>query len=115
MIKAEFGIIDKLDTTKDFSVYEPEKYHCVYIDDDVYIDDWWDSLTSMQTYFHSISRPSYGLARWGVTLIPPDSLIQFQHIVLSDSRLHQDPRLVALVEVIQKAIDEHKYMIHFGA
>lgn len=65
MIAAEFGIIDDFDKTKDYSVYEPERYHRVYIDDDLYIGGWW-------------------------------------------------ARLVLIAQLIQKAVSEGKYMIHFG-
>ncbi len=114
MIKTEFGIIDNFDVTKNYSSYEPEKYHCVYIDDDQYIDDWWERLALMKTYFHCFSRPEFGLARWGVTLIPPESLPAFQDIVVSDARINKDKQLVLLAQMIQKAIEEKKYMIHFG-
>jgi hypothetical protein len=63
LIKAEFGIIDEIDPSKEYGVYEPEKYNCVFIDDDTYINDWWDRLSDMKTYFHRMSRPSYALAR----------------------------------------------------
>lgn len=114
MIKTEFGIIDNIDPAKDYGHYEPEKYGCVYIDDDLYINDWWDRLSLMKTYFHSLNRPSFGLARWGVTLIPPESLNEFQDIVLSDKRINEDEHLVALAEKIQQAVNQEKYMIHFG-
>lgn len=114
LIKTEFGIIDDFDETKDYGVYEPERYHCIYIDDDRYINDWWDRLVLMKTYFHCFSRPETGLARWGVTLIPPESLPAFQDIVLSDHRINEDEHLVQLAQLIQKAIQEEKYMIHFG-
>lgn len=39
MIKTEFGIIEDIEETEEYS-YNPEKYHCVFIDDDVYINDW---------------------------------------------------------------------------
>ncbi len=114
LIKTEFGIIDCFDETKDYGVYEPEQYHCVYIDDDRYIDDWWERLRLMKTYFHRFSRPEMGLARYGVTLIPPESLHAFQDIVLADHRINEDEQLVLLAQLIQKAVQEGKYMIHFG-
>lgn len=114
MIKAEFGIIDNIDPYKDYSDYEPETYGCVAIDDTIYLDDWWPALSVMKTYFHRLSRPATALARWGVTLIPPESLPAFQEIVLSDPRLKQDDHLVLLADRIQQAIREHKYMIHYG-
>lgn len=114
MIKTEFGIIEQIDPAKDYSGYEPETYHCTAIDDDRYINDWWDRLVLMKTYFHNLKRPATGLARWGVTLIPPESLPQFQEIVLSDRRLRTDDNLVLLADKIQEAIKRHKYMIHYG-
>lgn len=114
MIKTEFGIIDEIVFSKDYGVYEPEKYNCVYIDDDIYINDWWAQLTTMKTYFHNMDRPGFALARWGVTLIPPESLLIFQDIVITDKRIKTDNHLVALANKIQEAIDKNKYMIHFG-
>lgn len=32
-------------------IYNPEKYYCVAIDDEIYIDDWWDKLA----FFASIT------------------------------------------------------------
>ena len=114
MIKTELGIIDEIDPAKDYSAYEPEKYNCVPIDDDKYINDWWERLSSMKTYFHKMSRPEFALARWGVTLIPPESLLTFQDIVLSDKRINNDPLLVELANKIGEAIDRNKFMIHYG-
>lgn len=114
MIKAEFGMIDEIDPKKDYSAYEPQNYHCIAIDDDLYLNDWWPKLLLMQTYFHSLDHPSQALARHGVTLIPPQSLPAFQEIVLSDRRINQDDQLVDLALKIQAAIDNQKFMIHYG-
>ena len=62
MIKAEFGIIDEIDPKKDDSAYEPQNYHCIAIDDDLYLNDWWPELLLMQTYFHS-PFPGFSPAR----------------------------------------------------
>ena len=86
MIKTEFGIIDEIDADKDYSHYEPEKYNCVYIDDDIYIDEWWEQLQTIKTFYHSLNRPGYALARYGVTIIPPDrksTRLNSSHIPLS--------------------------------
>ncbi len=113
MIKTEFGVIEDIGETKEYS-YDPEKYQCVYIDDDIYIDDWWDKLVLLKTYFHSLDRPELGLARWGITIIPPDSLPGFQEIVLADKRINEDVHLRELADKIQDAISRNKFMIHFG-
>ena len=43
MAKAEFGIIEDITETREY-MYNPGKYHCVPIDDEVYIEDWWDNI-----------------------------------------------------------------------
>jgi len=114
LIKTEFGIIDEMDCSKDYGAYEPEKYNCIYIDDE-YINDWWERLGLMKTYFHNMNRPSFALARQGVTIIPPESLPLFQDIVVTDRRINTDDNLANLAAKIQEAIEADKHMIHFGA
>ena len=114
MIKAEFGIIPEILIDEIYTNYEPQKYNCIEIDDDLYIDDWWSQLQNMETYFNGLDFHSKGLNRHGVTLIPPISLKHFENILKNDSRLLSDPCLKSLLGIIQKAILENKYMIHYG-
>ncbi|SKC73428.1 hypothetical protein [Maledivibacter halophilus] len=111
---AEFGIIDNFDKNKDYSSeYEPQKYNCIAIDDDI-IDGWWNELVLIKTYFHNYNRPEYALARWGVTLIPPESLDAFYNIITNDNRSRDSKELANLMALIRKAIRENKYVIHYG-
>lgn len=110
---AQFGIIDDFKKDKDYSSYEPEKYNCVAIDDDI-LNDWWDQLTLIKTYFHCYSRPSFALARWGVTLIPPESLEDFYNIVSKDTKSKSSAESIDLMILLRKAISENKYVIHYG-
>lgn len=113
MIKTHFGIIEDIEETQTY-LYNPQKYNCIFIDDEIYIDDWWNQLTLLKTYFHNLNRPEFGLTRYGITLIPPESLPAFQEIVLSDKRIKEDDNLLKLANTIQDAIHRNKYMIHFG-
>lgn len=117
MINAEFGIIECFDEHGDYTEYTPERYQCVAIDDDKYLNDWWTSLLEIDTfnvYSEHILQPQKALSRWGVSIIPPSSLPKLLNIVVSEKRYHQDKRLVALALLIQKAIEHGKYMIHYG-
>ncbi len=111
MIKAEFGIVE--DIEKFIDIYEPKKYNCIGIND-FYINDWWRDLELIETYFHSINRPAFALARYGVTLIPPKSLGKFQEIILKDRRFNIDDNLVELAIMIEKAIEKNKFLVHYG-
>ena len=110
---AQFGIIDKFQKDKDYSDYDPHKYNCVAIDDDV-LDDWWNELALIKTYFHCYSRPNFSLSRWGVTLIPPESLEAFCNIVAEDMKSKSSEELIDLMILLRKAISENKYVIHYG-
>jgi hypothetical protein len=50
---AEFGIIDCIDKERDYLEYGPEKYKCIRIRDDIYVDEWWEKLICIKTYFHN--------------------------------------------------------------
>lgn len=110
---AQFGIINKFDEIKNYSKYEPEKYDCIAINDDI-INDWWNELTFIKTYFHNYNRPSFALARWGVTLIPPESLGAFYNIVSKYAKSNPSTELDALMKLLIKSISDNKYVIHYG-
>lgn len=110
---AEFGIINKFDKSKDYSSYDARKYKCIHIPDFI-INKWWNDLVLVKTYFHCYDNPGYALARWGVTLIPPESLENFYEIVAKDKRSKSSVELIALLQLIRKAINENKYIIHYG-
>lgn len=109
----DFGIVEDVSALPEEIPYEPEKYRCTWIDDD-YLDDWWPRLELLPAFFHTLDRPERGLARYGITLIPPESLPGLEEIVLSDRRLRTDEQLVELSRVIREAIEGNKYVIHFG-
>lgn len=111
---AEFGIVDHVEPGKAYDAsYEPEKYGCVSISDD-YLNDWWDRLSVLPSYFHNLNRPEKGLARFGVTLIPPESAREFAEIAASDPRLGTSAELRALLEVLRDAARRGKFVIHYG-
>ncbi len=113
MPKVEFGIIDNLDYKYDYNEYEPKKYNCISINDD-YINDWWDSISFMKSYLHSLDRKSFGLDRHGTNLIPPESIPILRDAVLSYKYFNSDNQLADLVYILEKARVEGKYIIHFG-
>lgn len=41
-----------------------------------------------------MARAYFGLTRWGITLILPESLPAFQEIVIADRRMNRDEQLV---------------------
>ena len=117
MIKAEFGIVNDFNEKKDYTGYYPEKYHCVAIDDDLYLNDWWNDLSRIDTlnvYDKGVLQPQKALSRHGITIIPTKSLPDFLDIVVKDKRYKQDANLVALAALIEEAIKEQKYVIHYG-
>lgn len=110
----EFGILDRVDPARDYGdSYTPEQYGCVAIDDD-YLNDWWPRWAELPSYFHCLARPGKGLARYGVTLLPPSSLPTLRDMVCSDPRYGQDPALEALADVLARAAREEKFVIHYG-
>jgi hypothetical protein len=122
-----FGIIDCLDKNKNYASDDFRqglefsecllKYHCVWISDDI-INDWWERLTKMKTYFQFYSNPNTALDRWGVTLIPPESLELFIEIIndcTSAEFREQCPEdIERLLSLLSAARRENKFVIHYG-
>lgn len=109
----EFGILDDLDKQKDYIQYEPHKYNCVSVNDDI-IKSLDKYLSAMKTYFHSFSRSEFGLAYYGITIIPPESLSLFYDIVTSLEYFKKSDELKELASKIIQAIEKEQCMIHFG-
>jgi hypothetical protein len=75
------------------------------------IQDLVPDLAGMKTYFHAFERPEHGLACWGITIIPAESLSLFYDVVTSSK--HADA-LHELASKIVQAKEQNKCMIHFG-
>jgi len=71
-------------------------------------------VSDMKTYFHSFDRPEFGLAYWGITLIPPESLGQFQDILLRYKSQRDSSEMNGLIILISEAIERKNHIILFG-
>jgi len=117
LAKHEFGIIDSFEENKWYSEYEPEKYNCISVNDDLIgelIIKYNKELKAIKTYFQVTTQPGTGLDYCGVTLIPPESLKQFIDVIIKANSHYQSQELKLLIEKISNAIDEKKYLIHYG-
>ena len=92
---------------KRYDKYEPQKYSCISIEDE-YIERIAAELQSVDFYWHTLSVKGKGLAYYGITLIPPSSL------KASIRLTEKDPVLSELTELLKTAMDEGKWVIHFG-
>ena len=122
---ADFGIIDNFDKSRDYSEYKNgetyqdkvKEHNCVKITDNI-INFWWNSLTAMKSYFHCFDRPATALARWGVTLIPPESLGVFYNIIENDTPVEFFDKyaevVTRLLNLVERAKHENKFVIHYG-
>ncbi|TZE80678.1 hypothetical protein [Calorimonas adulescens] len=117
MAKHEFGIIDFFEENKWYSEYEPEKYNCISVDDDLLeelIGKYIEELMKVETYFQITTQPGHGLDYCGVTLIPPTSLKQFRDVITKANSYYQSQDLQLLIKKVSDAIIENKYLIHYG-
>ena len=108
MLTHEFGIMQKNpDPQKRYDGYMPEAYSCISVRDSLILPRC-AKLKALKCYWHTLERPGLGLAYYGVTLIPPKSLVGFMDI------LWDEPELSELMALFAKAQQENKYVIHFG-
>ena len=108
MAKHEFGIMNVSPKPNErYDSYEPEKYNCISVHDDC-IEPLLDKLEQIECYWHTLERPGKGLAYYGITLIPPSSMESIIEL------LEGDPGTDGLRNLLLKAKEEGKYVIHFG-
>jgi len=102
----EFGImLTDPKSGETYSEYEPQKYGCVTVHDEI-VERFGDSvLRDLPCFWCSVDRPEKGLAYCGITLIPPSSLP-----VLLKAAGGSEP----LQKLIEKAMAENRFIIHFG-
>ena len=113
MAKHEFGILQDFDKDKIYEKYEPEKYNCVSVSDEL-IAAVVPYLKNMKTYHHSFNNKSLGLAYTGITIIPTSSITFFYDLVNTLNKLRQSHELAVLLVVLMDAKINNKNIIHFG-
>jgi len=90
-----------------YDVYEPERYRCVTVEDD-WLNPIANELNMLDFYWHSLDVPGKGLAYYGITLIPPESLPAFL------AAAGDDQAGLELRTLLSHAAQAHKFVIHFG-
>lgn len=110
MPRHEFGLMEKMPGLHArYDKYEPEKYHCIEIEDDD-IEPLVYEFREIPCFYHTRQKHGMGLAYCGITLIPPESAEAF----LSVLHAHGGERYRPLIELFERARNEGKYVIHFG-
>ena len=108
MAKHEFGIMQTAPQEgKRYDDYEPWKYDCISVDDE-HLEGLVSSFDHMDFYWHTLDVKGKGIAYCGVTLIPPDSLPAFIRAI------EAVPALSELKKLTEKAMEEDRWMIHYG-
>lgn len=108
MAKHEFGIMDIAPTLKqEYNKYEPEKYHCISVEDE-YIEPLLKEFSVIPCYWHSLKQEKRGLAYYGITIIPPHSLKKFISVIDGKMQFNK------LRNLLSKASNDNKFVIHFG-
>ena len=108
MAKHEFSIMkEQPKQGHRYDKYEPEQYNCIVVDDDD-LEDILQELQHIDFYWHTVDMPGKGIAYAGITLIPPGSMKAFLAVI------ENIPELIQLKNLMNQALDENKWMIHFG-
>jgi hypothetical protein len=115
MAKHEFGIMDSFDENIWYNVYEPEKYDCISVSDDIIemlLDQYHTEFMEIKTYFQIATQKGVGLDYCGVTIIPPESLNRFRDVVIKANSRFKSKELQYLIDKITEGIVKNKHVIH---
>ena len=102
----EFGImLTDPKSGEQYIDYEPQKYNCITVHDEI-VECFGDAvLKDLPCYWCTMDRPEKGLAYCGITLIPPASL---------PTLLEASSSCADLQQLITRAMNENRFVIHFG-
>lgn len=108
MARHEFGIMENAPKPqKRYDEYEPQKYNCISVDDE-YVEKIDATLNDIDFYWHTLDVPAKGIAYTGITLIPPTSIQAFAAVIKEIAALNE------LKDLLEKALADNKWVIHFG-
>ena len=108
MAEHYFGIMQTApEKGKRFDDYSPEKYNCISVDDNDMLP-FLEKLREVKCFWHTLDKPEYGLAYYGITLIPPESFSSIIEIIWHNQNLSD------LMALFVEAENTKKYVIHFG-
>ena len=107
MAKHEFGIMQSPPIKGiRYDEYEPQKYNSISVDD-AYLEDIVVNFNHIDCYWHTLDIKGKGLAYCGITLIPPCSMPAFIEAIKDYTELSE------LKELLAKALNENRWVIHF--
>ena len=108
MAEHYFGIMQTApEKGKRFDDYNPVNYNCISVDDNDMLP-FLEKLREKKCFWHTLDKPEYGLAYYGITLIPPESFSSIIEIIWNN------PNLSDLMALFVEAEKTKKYVIHFG-
>ena len=108
MAKHEFGIMEHAPQSGErYDHYEAQRYRCIAVDDSL-LENRLVDFRHIDCCWHSTDVREKGLACCGITLIPPAS-----HRAFLDA-LGGAAALSPLRALFRKAMEENRWIIHFG-
>lgn len=108
MPRHQFGIMPETpEKNRNYHHYMPEKYNCISVDD-YYILEIIKDLKEIKFYWFTPERSEWGISYYGVTLIPPESAGKFLE------KIAGIPELSDLANLLWNAVNENKFVIHYG-
>jgi hypothetical protein len=110
---ARFGILEQVDANRDYAL-PPHEWQ-VAVPDDM-LNAWMGHLEQLPTYWNGLYRQKEGLARTGVTLIPPESLPALMEVVIAETEavFRQLSEFGQLLALLKRAGVERKFVVCYG-
>lgn len=92
---------------------ELRNHNHVSVDDNIILP-LLPQLRMVRTFHHTYDTPDMGLAYYGITIIPAESLPSILDILHCDKRRAQKNEANALLALIWEAIEKKAVIMHFG-
>ncbi|MBE5928284.1 MAG: hypothetical protein E7267_02775 [Lachnospiraceae bacterium] len=83
---------------------------CISISDDIILDNV-EAFAHIPTYWDILDNKEQGLFYHGITIIEAENVPELVQVLLT---LEDKPKIKELIKLCNIAIDENKYIVHFG-
>ncbi len=108
MAKHEFALLDHVPKPGvRYDQHEADHLVCAVVDDEA-IEGRLREFEVLPCYAHTLDCPWEGLVYCGITLIPPHAAREMYPMVCTD------PAFAGLTAMLEKAVRDNKWIIHFG-
>jgi hypothetical protein len=116
-----FGVVLDIHPKRDYSILFDEdslsdEFGCVWVSEALF-ETWLPRTYGLDTFDKSLKNPSNGIPRFGVTILPPDTVLELIKIIIDGRSVYteeEEKQTDELLDMLGAVYRNRGYAICFG-